>query len=57
VSLYRKETKTTGIEPYIIEVMCLRLKEKERLRATSNMLLSDNLRHFFLFLKLTQSGK
>lgn len=25
----RKVTKTTGIEPYIIECICLRLKEKE----------------------------
>ena len=27
----RKETKTVGIEPYVIEVMCLRLHENEAL--------------------------
>ena len=27
----RKETKTTGIEPYIIECMCLNISEKESL--------------------------
>ena len=27
----RNESKTTGIEPYIIECVCLRLKEKESL--------------------------
>ena len=36
MSLYRKETKTTGIEPYIIEVMCLRLMEKESLTYLSD---------------------
>ena len=29
--MHRKVTKTTGIEPYIIECICLRLKEKEAL--------------------------
>jgi hypothetical protein len=27
----RKETKTSGIEPYVIEVMCLNLSEKDSL--------------------------
>jgi hypothetical protein len=31
VKLNRNGSKTTGIEPYIIECMCLRLHEKESL--------------------------
>ena len=31
VKLNRKGSKTTGIEPFVIECMCLRLKEKEAL--------------------------
>ena len=34
--MHRKETKTTGIEPYIIEVMCLNISEKESLSYLEN---------------------
>lgn len=51
-----KESKTTGIEPYIIECICLRLKEREALSYLSDKGYDISAAEYYKLKKEVQQG-